>query len=109
MMIATPDVTPETFQQNAITTTTAARDGVEMVFVENVYDPDPADEQYETTVLYLIREQVQLRVESDHWTLGIFTLDTWRQVLADTGFQVHECPYRMDQDEYTLLACVKTG
>lgn len=25
-------------------------DGVEVVFVENVYDPDPADDHYETMI-----------------------------------------------------------
>ncbi|HSW63953.1 MAG TPA: class I SAM-dependent methyltransferase [Dissulfurispiraceae bacterium] len=54
VLIATPDVTIETFQQTK--TTPATRDGLDVVFVENVYDPDPTDEQYETTILYLIRE-----------------------------------------------------
>jgi hypothetical protein len=52
----------------------------EVVFIENVYDPDPTDAHYETTVLYLIREQGQPRIETDRWTMGIFSLDTWRAV-----------------------------
>jgi hypothetical protein len=80
---------------------------VEVVFVENVYDPDPADEQYETTILYLIREHGRLRVETEHWTMGLFSLDIWRQVLGRTGFQVHEESYRMGEDDYTVFACVK--
>lgn len=61
-----------------------------MVFVENVYDPDPADDQYDTTILYLIREHGRLRIDSDRWTMGIFSLDTWRQVLGGTDVEVHE-------------------
>jgi hypothetical protein len=74
-------------------TTPATRDGVDVVFVENVYDPDPADEQYETTILYLIRDHGHLRIETDCWTMGLFSLDTWRHVLRETGFEVHEGRY----------------
>jgi len=107
VLIATPDVTIETFRQNRTTSTAASRDGLDVVFVENVYDPDATDEQYETTILYLIREHGRLRIETDHWTMGIFSLDTWRQVLLDTGFRVHEESYRQEEDEYTVFACVK--
>ena len=79
------------------------------VFVENVYDPDPADEQYETTILYLIRDHGRLRIETDHWTMGLFSLDTWRRVLRETGFEAHEGRYNAGEDEYTVFACVKTG
>lgn len=109
VLIATPDVATENFCQNRTTTTTGSRDGLDVVFVENVYDPDPSDEQYETTILYLIREQGKLRVESDHWTMGIFPLDTWREVLGASGFEVHEVRYVLDGDEYWVFAGVKQG
>lgn len=108
VLVATPDVTIETFQQNKTTTTPATRDGMDVVFVENVYDPDPTDEQYETTILYLIRKQGRLRIETDHWTMGVFSLDTWRRVLSETGFEVHEGRYNPGEDEYTVFTCVKT-
>ena len=108
VLIATPDVTMETFRQNLTTTTRATRDGLDVVFVENVYDPDPTDEQYETTILYLIRDHGRLRIEIDHWTLGIFSLDTWRHVLGETGFEVREGLYTPGEDEYTVFTCVKT-
>jgi SAM-dependent methyltransferase len=109
VLIATPDVTTETFRQNRTTATPAARDGLDVVFVENVYDPDPTDEQYETTILYLMREHGRLRIVTDHWTMGIFSMNTWREVLLETGFEVHEGRYGFGGDEYTMFACVKTG
>jgi SAM-dependent methyltransferase len=109
VLVVTPDVTTETFLQNKTTTTPATRDCLDVVFIENVYDPDPTDEQYETTILYLIRDQGRLRIESEHWTMGIFTLDTWRQVLRETGFDVHEGRYNAGTDEYRVFACVKAG
>lgn len=107
VMITTPDVTVETFQQNKTSATPATRDGLDVVFIENVYDPDPTDEQYETAIVYLIRDQGRLRIETDHWTLGIFSLDTWRHVLHETGFDVHEGRYNPGEDKYTVFACVK--
>ncbi len=107
VLVATPDLTIETFQQNKTSATPATRDGLDVVFVENVYDPDPTDEQYETTILYLIRDQGRLRIETDHWIMGIFSLNTWRQVLRETGFEVHEGQYISGEDDYTMLTCVK--
>jgi SAM-dependent methyltransferase len=108
VLVATPDVTIETFQQNRTTTTPVTRDGWDVVFVENVYDPDPTDDHYETTILYLIRDHRRLRIETDHWTLGIFSLDTWRDVLSETGCEVHEGRYSPGDAEYTVFTCVKT-
>jgi SAM-dependent methyltransferase len=107
VLIATPDVTLETFRQNMTTPTLITRDGLDVAIVQNVYDPDPTDEQYETTIIYLIREHGRLRMETDHWTLGIFSLDTWRHDLTETGFQVHEGLYCPEGDQYTVFACVK--
>jgi ubiquinone/menaquinone biosynthesis C-methylase UbiE len=109
VLIATPDVTTETFRQNRTTSTLATRNGLDVVFVENMYDPDPTDERYETTILYLIREQGRLRIETEHWTMGIFSIATWRSVLRETGFEVHEGQYNSGEDNYTVFACVKVG
>lgn len=109
VLVVTPDVTFETFQQNRTTTTLSGRKGVEVVFVENIYDPDPEDDHYETTILYLIRDDRCLRIETDHWTLGIFSLDTWRNVLRYTGLDLREGRNSLDEDEYRMFACVKTG
>jgi SAM-dependent methyltransferase len=112
VLIATPDVTTGTFRQNRTTVTIGSPDtehpGIEATFIENVYDPDPADEQYETTILYLIRDCGRLRIETDRWTMGIFSLDTWRRVLGEVGFEVHEGLYSAGEDDYTVFACVKT-
>jgi len=39
--------------------------------------------------------------------MGIFSLDTWRRVLRETGFEVHEERYGLGDDEYTVFACVR--
>ena len=88
-------------------TRTDTRAELDVVFVENSYDPDPADEHYEMTILYLIREHGRLRIETDHWRMGLFALGAWRRVLRDAGFDVHEGRYGAGEDEYTVFACVK--
>lgn len=112
VLVVTPDVTIETFSQNKTIATPSTRAGtgdeLDVVFVENAYDPDPTDEQYETTILYLIRDHGRLRIETDHWTMGLFALDTWRRALRETGFDVHEGPYNTGEDEHTVFACVRT-
>jgi SAM-dependent methyltransferase len=107
VLVVTPDVTTETFEQNKTTVATGARGGVEVVFVQNVYDPDPADEQCETTIAYFIRENGRLRLETDHWTLGLFSMETWRSVLGGLGLEVHESRYVAGGEEYAVMACVK--
>jgi hypothetical protein len=84
-----------------------ARPDLEVVFIENTYDPDPADTEYETTVLYLIREQGRMRIETDHCTLGIFSLATWRGVLRKIGFDLVESRYEAGDDSYTVFVCSK--
>ncbi len=112
VLVTTPDVTTETFQQNKTIVTpavpSAAPAGIEVAFVENTYDPDPTDEQYETTVLYLIRDHGRLRIETDHWSMGIFSRETWRRVLREAGFEVHEGQYIAGEDDYIVFTCVKT-
>ncbi len=111
ILIATPDVTRETFQQNKTIASPAIRsaapNNVDVVFVENTYDPDPADDHYETTIVYLIREHGCLRIETDHWRMGLFSLDLWRSVLHDVGFVVHQSQYTEGEDHYTMFACMK--
>jgi SAM-dependent methyltransferase len=111
VMVVAPDDTKETFVQNRTVATPGAGKGrqanIEVVFVENYYDPDPGDDQYEGTMVYLIREDGRLRVEKDHHALGIFTLDVWRRTLTEVGFRVHEEPYAEHGKEHVTFACLK--
>jgi SAM-dependent methyltransferase len=111
VMVVTVDETTETFIQNRTCTTQAEgktrRGSVEAVFIENYYDPDPRDETYEGTFLYLVREEGRLRIETDHHVLGLFPLSIWRDTLVNVGFTIHEEIYVDDEREYTTFVCVK--
>ena len=64
------------------------------------------DEQYETTILYLLRDHGRLRIETDHWTLGLCSMDTWRRVLRETGFDVIDGKYNegMTRTRYSRVS-----
>jgi hypothetical protein len=111
VMVVTPDVTTESFVNNRTISNQAAGRGkprnVDVVFVENVYDPDPADDHFEATMVYLIRENGVLRVETDRCELGLFPLAFWREALAAAGFALSESSYDDGTDTYLSLACLK--
>jgi hypothetical protein len=77
-----------------------------VTIIENVHDPNPNDEHYETTIVYLIRAHGRLRIETDHWRLGLFSLPTWRRLLADAGLAGHEQVFELDGVGYTSLVGV---
>lgn len=113
VLIATPDATVETFRQNATVCATSSgntpKGPVAVTFIENHYDPAPADDHFEATLIYLIHRKGRLRMASDHWRLGLFPLGFWRHVVADTGFTVRSAPYcDDDENEYTVLIGCKS-
>lgn len=111
VLFATADLTTGTFRQNKTTCTAAAgqtaKGRVAVTFIENHYDPDPADTHYEATLLYLIRRKNRLRVAADHWKLGLFSRATWRETLTETGFAVRSATYADGDDRYACFVGVK--
>jgi len=111
VMVATPDDTTETFLQNRTVVTPATSntkpDNLEVVFIENAYDPNPTDDHYEGTIIYLIREDGKLRVEIDSNTMGLFSLDVWREILTSVGFEIHEQKHTEGDREHVTFACVR--
>ncbi|MFH7325683.1 class I SAM-dependent methyltransferase [Desulfurivibrio sp. C05AmB] len=108
VLVVTPDVTSETFRQNRTQVTPAIATikpaNLDVVFIENVYDPDPGDQHYEATMLYLIRENGILRIETDRHLLGIFSLEAWQQTLAEAGFAIYQEKLNLDGEQYLTFA-----
>lgn len=61
---------------------------MDVVFIENVFDPDPTGEFYEATAIDLVRENGVLRMQSDRCRLGLFSLDTWQRHCRLRFFQL---------------------
>ncbi len=93
------------WRQNQTECSTYAQDDIEIVFVENRYDPDPADTIYENVFVYLIRRASELSIETDRHLGGIFDLQIWRSLLSKAGFAVQ--PARFDEEEIPWFAAVK--
>lgn len=109
--LAVAEFTRERFEQNATSATPAVPGacppGVDVVFVENQYDPDPADDTFENTILYLIREHGRLRIERDTWELGLFALDDWVRLATSAGFDVHVEDGHEALEHLPLLVCIR--
>ncbi|MBI2422021.1 MAG: hypothetical protein HYV27_04255 [Candidatus Hydrogenedentes bacterium] len=54
-------------------------------------------------MVYLIREQGRLRIETGLHLFGLFSLDLWRQPL----WNLQESTYGQDGNSYTVFACMK--
>jgi SAM-dependent methyltransferase len=104
---------PATFQQNETDTRRRVGEDIELVYVENTFDPDPSDSTVEVTFVYLIRRDGRLDIEVDTHLCGMFPLDVWRSLLRDVGFGFRE--RRFEHSEHTLeeqepmFVCRKPG
>ncbi len=99
------EVTRERFQQNKTQCSTHTQGDVEIVFLENYYDPDPTDTTYESTFVYLIRRRGRLGIETDRHLGGIFDLQTWSDLLREVGFQVEQL--RFEEDDLPMFVGLK--
>jgi len=106
-----PDFTSETFQQNS---TRIHRlephlepEHLEVIIIENNYDPDPGDTTAHATFVYLIREHGRLRIEHDFHIVGLFSIEVWRDSLRQAGFEVHEEHSSLLPSGIPLFVCLK--
>jgi SAM-dependent methyltransferase len=110
LLILVIEVTPQNFRQNLTRSSVHQKDDIEVVFIENIFDPEPADPTYEGTYIFLIREKGKLKIETDRHVCGMFSLNTWFDLLQEAGFKVNKLDFNVTDPEarnYPLLACVK--
>jgi SAM-dependent methyltransferase len=106
-MVVIAEVTKETFRQNRTTVSISEAEDLEITVIENNYDPDPDDNTYETTFVYLLREDGKLTIEHDQHVVGIFSIDVWRRLLKDAGFEITEHTHRLSGEDYCAFSCLK--
>ncbi len=111
LMITYCEEWPEHFVQNKVRTQTEIKDNVEIIFIENYYDPYPNDTTYEGTFIYLIRCDGKLEVQKDFHTMGIFPLDDWRRKIKEVGFSLIETKFThsdfTDDESYPMFVGIK--
>lgn len=100
--------TLDTFQQNGTYVDSerqSANGELQVVLVENQYDPDPTDTSYESLFIYLVRQNGQLSIQTDHHVGGLFPLATWLRLLEQVGFEVHVTAF--EDEDFPFFTCVK--
>jgi predicted TPR repeat methyltransferase len=83
----------ERFVQNKTHTIHRALDAFAITVIENIFDPDPQDSNYEMTFIYLIRQAGVLSIEVDRHIAGLFSSAEWINSLEEAGFQVEMIEY----------------
>jgi len=106
VMVSYPDRCKERFKQNETTVWTTKHSDMDLTFIENDYDPDPKDQTYESTFVYLIRKKGRLKVEHDLHVCGLFGLDVWRRLLRRADFEVTEVENR-EVGDIPVFVCLK--
>jgi SAM-dependent methyltransferase len=110
VLLTLVEETMESFQQNKTSCSTHVQDVVEVTFIENYYDANPDDSAYEAIMIFLIRRQGRLTVEIDRHRLGLFSLDTWWELLEVAGFSVEQRELRardVEERVYPVLLGTK--
>ena len=83
----------------------------EITFIENYYDPNPLDTSFEVTFVYLVRKGGKLKIYTDFHFCGIFKLETWLNLLRQTGFGVKQLRFEHStfvKGEYMpMFVCTK--
>lgn len=105
------DMTKESFSQNRTGITTHSGSDADVSYIENYYDPDPADSICECTMVYLIRQKGKLSIETDLHVCGLFPLQTWMDLFPQTGFDLQMEAYTetgFDSRTYPVLIGVRT-
>ena len=98
-------------KQSETFVSTHSRGNTEITFIENYYDPDPADTSFEATFIYLIRVNGQLEIRTDPHLCGIFKIETWHELLNETGFEIIQKSYTdvsgKRSETFPVFICIK--
>jgi SAM-dependent methyltransferase len=101
----------ERFKQNRTISSTHSRGNTQITFIENSFDPDPSDDHFEMTFIYLIRNKDGLEIHTDSHIWGLFQMETWHRLLKKTGFHTQELKFAHStflEDEFLpMFLCSK--
>jgi SAM-dependent methyltransferase len=65
VIVIIAEVTKECFQQNRTICSVHSQGDIEVVFIQNYYDPDPLDTTYEANFVFLIRQRGKFTIETN--------------------------------------------
>ncbi len=104
--------TKEIFQNNNFAYT-GEKNGIHVTLLENNYINPFRPNTYEATFVYLIRQQRDLAIRTDHQVLGLFSQAMWDEVFKKAGINMQKVKldgiydsYLLNDGEYPLLIFV---
>lgn len=82
-------------------------DGRSLRYLE--WDGPPVGDTIDVTMVYVMREGDDLRVEHEVWTYGLFPRATWLRLIEEAGLQAKALPYPLSEFEvpHELFAGIK--
>ena len=87
VLIVAPDLFAETFRPSEVSHATHRAGGLEVTYLEYIYDTDPTDTQVETIMVFMILQDGRLRIECDRSAQGLFARPVWTGALETAGFE----------------------
>jgi SAM-dependent methyltransferase len=112
VLVTPPEELRSQFRQHRVRSATHARGERSVTTVEVDFDPDPSDTSFETTYMFLIRQEGQpLRVETDTHICGLYDLDEVLDALRNEGFEPRAEPWELSDlepdEDLTLITALK--
>jgi SAM-dependent methyltransferase len=111
VLLALPEELRSHFEQHHTDTVTRASGTRIVTSIDVDFDADPTDSEYETTYVFLIRDEGRLTVEVDTHRVGIYDLDQFVAAIAAAGFQTEICggilPSWLPEQQYPLIAALR--
>jgi SAM-dependent methyltransferase len=110
VLLCLPEQLPSHFEQHHTAAQTRGEGARSVTTIEVDFDPDPADRTFETTYVFLIRENGALTVEVDTHVVGFHDLTEILHTLTAVGFQPsisRENLGEPDCEDYPLITAVR--
>jgi SAM-dependent methyltransferase len=110
VLLTMAEVTRENFRQNRMSCSSHVNGDMDITFVRNYHDLNPAGSIYEAAYAFLIRQGGRLKIENDRHLLGIFRTNIWIELLQKTGFTVVQKEFAQTGSEiepFPLFICIK--
>ncbi|NIM96751.1 MAG: methyltransferase domain-containing protein [candidate division Zixibacteria bacterium] len=101
----------EKFEQNKTRFKRHKKGDIDIVLVENDYDPDPNDTEFECHLIFLIRKLGKFEIQVDRHRMGLFEIGKMMQILQNLDFKTYLYELDFSGRKYVkegpFFACVK--
>jgi SAM-dependent methyltransferase len=105
-LVVVPDCVRETFEPGTESGGEDAPDGRGLRYLEWDWDPDPADDTFETIYAFLLRDvNGAVQVEMDRHQQGLFARASWLEWLTEAGFDATSRLDRWGRDVFVGRKC----